>query len=69
MTTVVSYAYRVTWINDEAEEVNKHMQEWAAAGWELVSGCASTWPSSTGSGVTHTRYTMYWRRPVAESTN
>jgi hypothetical protein len=59
------YAYRATWINDEVEVVNEHMAEWAAAGWELVSGCASTWLSSAGTGVTHTRYTMYWRKPVA----
>jgi hypothetical protein len=64
MTTDARYAYRVSWMNDDADQVNEHMQSWAAAGWELVSGCASTWPSLSGSGVTHTRYTMYWRKAV-----
>jgi hypothetical protein len=64
------WEYRVTCYDDDIEAVDKQMHEWAAHGWELVSGSTSTWvhrESSDGFPVDiyHTRYATFWRRERA----
>lgn len=61
------WEYRIVTIDDDIKEVNASMHKWADAGWELVSGAASSWVSKgyeEDLKTWHTRYTMYWRKPV-----
>jgi hypothetical protein len=60
--------YRVSQVDDDVEAVNETMGKWAEAGWELVSGSVNSW-ASRGSNyndmtIWHTRYVMYWRKPI-----
>jgi len=64
------WEYRVTYFDDDCEEVNKQIHEWSAHGWELVSGSTSIWTNQEIRGgnpvnVYHTRYATFWRRERA----
>lgn len=59
METATKYEYQATSVNDVSEDlrrVDAHLKLWADRGWELVSGCAST-----------TKFVMYWRKPLADT--
>ena len=56
------WEYRAWSITNDIEKVNQTMAEWAAAGWELVSGNATAYVVD----IIHINYlyTQYWRRPI-----
>lgn len=71
MSSAARFEYRLVTVNDDTTAVNNHMNAWAEAGWELVSGGASGWaavgpPDRVGvaTQVWHTRYILYWRKPI-----
>lgn len=61
METATKYEYQATSVNDVSDDlrrVDAHLKLWADRGWELVSGCA------TGGNIAHTKFVMYWRKPI-----
>jgi hypothetical protein len=68
MENTAKYEYRVSTIDDSPVKVDIEMKYWAENGWELVSGGASSW-ASRDSGYSsqttwHTKFVMYWRKPI-----
>jgi hypothetical protein len=55
----MNWEYKVISIDHDQDAVNKAMSEWAAAGWELMSGNTSTIPYFNEA---RTRYTLFWRK-------
>jgi hypothetical protein len=56
---IQKWHYRLVVIQFDIEQVNKTLDQWAQAGWELVSGTASTAAVGVIAG---TIYAMYWRK-------
>jgi hypothetical protein len=63
MTSEAKYHYGMTSMPHDQRQVALHMKEWADAGWELVSGSATT-EVSLVSGSTNILCVMYWRKPI-----
>ncbi|WP_166532573.1 hypothetical protein [Blastococcus xanthinilyticus] len=67
MTDNTSWQYRLSELRSpEPGVMQAHLDEWAAAGWELLSGSTVTMlfekpGSHRWTGVV---YSMWWRRPV-----
>jgi hypothetical protein len=69
-----AYEYRVCSEDDSMKDADALMKKWAEAGWELVSGSSHSWVSQDAFGppgprIWHTTYVMFWRRPVAVTTD
>jgi len=72
MSKAAPYRYAVGVIQNDANAVQKHLDEWSAAGWELMSGSTSGIPYQTEYSITSpvaawTQYTMFWRKPRTSS--
>ena len=60
--------YRATTlVNVDLDVLNTHLEDWALAGWELVSASATDWAIGVSGGGT--RYVMYWKWPVQRKTD
>jgi len=52
------WQYEIVHHGTGLEQANAHMQEWASAGWELVSGVVQPFRGGT------MMYVGFWKRPV-----
>ena len=52
------WQYEIVHHGTGLEQANAHMQEWASAGWELVSGSVQPYRGGT------MMYVGFWKRPI-----
>lgn len=56
------WEYTVSVVRDDVERLNTLMGQYAAHGWELVTGAVT--PYVEGYNTIRVHYAQYWRRPI-----